>query len=51
MVAYGQDQMSLETRETLLHSQFQEGLRYSLMKAPAVSGAQTYKRAVYGSKE
>ena len=50
MVTYGQDQMSLETMETLLHSQFQEGLRYSLMKAPAVSGAQTYKELCMAAK-
>ena len=36
--------MSIETRETLLHSQLQEGLEYELMKAPAVSGAQGYKQ-------
>ena len=40
-VAYGRDAMSNETRETLLHSQFQEGLSYELMKAPAVSGSHT----------
>lgn len=43
MLAYGQDAMSLETRETLLHGQLQEGLRHYLMRAPAVSGALTYK--------
>ena len=42
--AYGRDSMSIETRETLLHSQLQEGLEYELMKAPAVSGAQGYKQ-------
>ena len=42
-VAYGRDVMSTDTRDTLLHSQLQEGLRYELMKAPAVSGAQVYK--------
>ena len=36
-IAYGQDGMSLETRQTLLHGQLQEGLQYNLMKAPAVS--------------
>lgn len=34
--------MSLETRQTILHDQLQEGLWYNLMKAPAVSGAQNY---------
>ena len=50
MNAYGQDQMSLETRETL-HSQFQEGLRYSLMKVPPVSGAQKYKELCMAAKK
>ena len=34
--------MSQETRNTLLHGQLQDGLRYEIMKAPAVSGAQNY---------
>lgn len=36
-VAYGRDGMSNETRDMLLYCQVQEGLRYELMKAPAVS--------------
>ena len=40
--AYGRQQMSTETKETLLYGQMHEGLRYSLMKAPAVSGAKSY---------
>ena len=31
-IAYGQDGMPLETRQTLLHGQLQEGLRYNLKK-------------------
>lgn len=31
--------MSEETRGKLLHSQLQQGLRYSIMEAPAVSGS------------
>ena len=42
-MAYGRNHMSLETRETFLHRQLQEGLRNDLMKSPAVSGSQTYK--------
>lgn len=42
-LAYGRDGMSGETRGTLLHSQLQEGLRYEIMKAPAVSGSHGYK--------
>ena len=41
--AYGRDRMSVETRSTLLYSQLQEGLKYELMKAPAVSGAKDYQ--------
>ena len=37
-LAYG---MFTETRDMLLHCQLQEGLRYDLMKAPAISGAQS----------
>ena len=42
-VAYGHDSMSVETRDTLLHGQLQEGLQQEIMRAPAVSGAQSYK--------
>ena len=35
--------MTEETRKTLLHGQLQEGLKYVLMKAPAVSGARDYR--------
>ena len=49
-IAYSQDSMSIETRDTLLHSQLQEWLRYDLMRAPAVSGAQTYKELCLATK-
>ena len=49
-IAYGRDNMSSETRDTLLHSQLQEGLRYDLMKGPAVSGAQAYKELCLAAK-
>ena len=42
-VVYGRETMSDETRNTLLHSQLQEGLSYELMKAPAVSGSHFYQ--------
>ena len=42
-IAYGHDRMSTETRDTLLHGQLQEGLQHEIMRAPAVSGAQTYR--------
>ena len=41
-VAYGRDGMLPQTRDALLYSQLQEGLRHSLMEAPAVSGAASY---------
>ncbi len=41
-IAYGRDGLTAETRDALLYSQLHEGLRYELMCAPAVSGAQAY---------
>ena len=43
-VAYGREDMSVETRDTLLHGQLQDGLKHDFMQAPAVSGAQTYRK-------
>jgi hypothetical protein len=42
--------MSDETRGTLLHDQLQEGLRYDIMKAPAVSGSHGYKELCLSSR-
>ena len=42
-VAYGRGAMSVETRGALLHGQLQDGLKYEIMRAPSVSGSQTYK--------
>ena len=42
--AYGRENMSNETRDTLLFGQLQEGLKYAIVKAPAVSGAQGYQQ-------
>lgn len=42
--AYGRDGLSVETRQTLLYSQLQEGLVYDLIKSPAVSGADSYSQ-------
>ena len=39
-----------ETRKTLLHGQLQEGLKYVLMKAPAVSGARDYMELCTAAK-
>lgn len=41
--AYGHDGMLVETRNTLLYGQLQEGFKYELMKAPAVSGTKDYQ--------
>ena len=49
-VAYGRDQMLPETRDTLLHGQLQEGLRYALMRGPGVSGATKYQELCVAAK-
>ena len=49
-IAYGRDAMAAGTRDTLLHGQFQEGLRYELMRSPAVSGASTYRELCLAAK-
>ena len=42
-LAYEQDNLLLETMDVLLYSQLQEGLKYSLVAAPAVLGALRYQ--------
>ena len=49
-LAYGRDGLSEETRGTLLHGQLQEGLRYDIMKAPAVSGSHRYRELCLASR-
>ena len=49
-IAYGRDQMSSETRDTLLYGQMQEGLRIELMRGPAVSGARGYQELCIAAK-
>ena len=41
-LAYGQDGISGETRNTLLYGQLQEGYKYQIMEALAVSDAANY---------
>lgn len=48
--AYGKEQISAETRSTLLHGQLQDGLSDILMRAPAVSGALTYQELCGAAK-
>jgi hypothetical protein len=47
-IAYGRDGLNVETRETLLYSQLQEGLRYDLMRC---SGAQSYQQLCLCAKK
>ena len=49
-VAYGRDGLGAETRNALLHSQLQEGLKLELMKASSVSGAGTYQALCLAAK-
>lgn len=42
-IAYGRDKLSIETKETILFGQLQEGLSYDIMKSPSVSDSQSYK--------
>ena len=49
-LAYGCDGMLPETRDALLYSQLQEGLRDNLMEGPAVSGAVDYQALCIAAK-
>jgi len=40
----------VKTRSILMHGQLQEGLKYSVMSAPAVSGPQTYPELCLAAK-
>ena len=42
-IGFGRKHLSHETRDMLLYGQLQEGLLYTLVESPAVSGAQKYK--------
>lgn len=42
--AYGHERMCKETQSTLLYGQLNEGLKYNLIKASAVSGASNYQQ-------
>ena len=48
--AYGREKLSVEMRDALLYGQLQEGLKYDLLKSPAVSGARTYKELCISAK-
>ena len=49
-LAYDHDGMLPETRDALLYSQLQEGLRDNLMEGPAVSGAADYQALCIAAK-
>ena len=49
-IGFGQENLSKETRGMLLYGQLQEGLTYTLMESPAVSGAQNYKGLCFAAK-
>ena len=48
--AYGYDKVGEETRHALLYAQLQEGLKYTIMEAPAVSGSQSYSELCLAAK-
>jgi len=49
-IAYGRDGLATSTGDALLYGQLQEGLRYEIMRSPAVSGAQSYKELCVAAK-
>ena len=49
-IAYCRDKLSDETRDALLYGQLQESLCFDLVRAPAVSGAQSYKELCVAAK-
>ena len=50
-IAYGGDSLSSETKDIMLHSQLHGGLRYDLMRSPAVSGAQSYQKLCLAARQ
>ena len=50
-IAFGRENLSAETRDTLLYGQLQEGLSYSLIESPSVSGAQSYRELCIAAKK
>ena len=50
-IAYGGDSLSSETKDIMLHSQLHGGLRYDLMRSPAVSGAQSYQELCLAARQ
>ena len=49
-VVYGRDDLSLETQHAFLHGQLHEGLKFEMMRASSVSGAETYQALCFAAK-
>ena len=49
-VAFGNDKLGKETKETMLYGQLQEGLRLGILRSPSVSGAMSYKELCMAAK-
>ena len=50
-IAFGREKLSNETRDMLLYGQLQEGLLYTLIESPTVSGAQSYKELCLAARK
>jgi len=49
--AFGHENLLAETRDMLLYGQIQEGLSYTLMESPSVSGSHNYKELCAAAKK
>ena len=49
-IAYGQEHLSIKTRDAFLFSQLQAGLKLTLIEIPAVSGSTSYKQLCITAK-
>ena len=50
-MAFGPENLSAETRDMLLYGQLQEGLSYTLMESPSVSGSKNYRELCVAAKK
>ena len=50
-IAYGQEYLSIKTRDAFLFSQLQAGLKLTLIESPAVSGSTSYKQLCITAKQ
>ena len=49
-IAFGNDKLGRETKETMLYGQLQEGLRLDILRSARVSGAMSYKELCMAAK-